>query len=56
MRSLAAVVVILISFVVFTDPALAKRVTIGGTHSIGEIKAKCAAVNGEFTSGSAGYG
>jgi len=46
MHSLVAVVVILISFVVFTDPALAKKVSIGGTHSRGEIKGKCAAIEG----------
>jgi hypothetical protein len=56
MRSLVALVAILGCFVLFTDPAVARRVTIGGTHSSGEIKAKCAAVNGVFTSGSAGYG
>jgi hypothetical protein len=48
MHSLVALVAILVSFVVFTDSALARRVSIGGTHSIGEIKAKCAAVGGEF--------
>ncbi len=56
MRSLVALVAILVSFIVFTDPALARRITIGGTHSSGEIKAKCAAVGGVFTSGSTGYG
>ena len=56
MRSLVAFVSVLVSVVVLTDPALARRVTIGGTHSSGEIKAKCAAVDGVFTSGSAGYG
>jgi len=48
MHSLVALVAILVSFFAFTNPALAKRVTIGGTHSIGELKAKCAAVGGEF--------
>jgi hypothetical protein len=38
----------LVGFAVCADAALAKRVTIGGTHSIGEIKAKCAAAGGEF--------
>ncbi len=56
MHSLVAVVVILISFVVFTDPALAKKVSIGGTHSRGEIKGKCAAIGGLFdTNSSGGY-
>ena len=56
MHSLVAVVSILISFVVFTDPALAKKVSIGGTHSIGEIKGKCAAIGGLFdTNSSGGY-
>ncbi len=47
----------LAGFTAFADAALAKRVTIGGTHSIGEIKAKCAAVGGEFFgSRTTGYG
>jgi hypothetical protein len=49
MHSLAALVAVFVSFVVFTDPALARRVSIGGTHSSGELKAKCAAVGGDFT-------
>jgi hypothetical protein len=49
MHSLAALVAVFVSFVVFTDPALARRVSIGGTHSSGELKAKCAAVGGDFS-------
>jgi hypothetical protein len=49
MHSHVAVVATLISIVVFTDPALAKKVTIGGTHSRGEIRGKCAAQGGLFT-------
>jgi hypothetical protein len=46
MHSLVALVAILVSFVAFTNPALARRVTIGGTHSIGELRAKCTAAGG----------
>ena len=49
MHSLAALVAVFVSFVVFTDTALAKRVSVGGTHSAGEIAAKCAAQGGFFT-------
>jgi len=49
MHSLVALVAILVSFVAFMDPALAKRVSVGGTHSSGELKAKCAAIGGVFT-------
>jgi len=49
MRSLVALAATLVSFVVFTDTALAKRVSVGGTHSAGEIAAKCAAQGGFFT-------
>ena len=54
MRPLTLWIVALAGFVVFADAALAKRVTIGGTHSAGEIKAKCAAQGGAFASESWG--
>jgi hypothetical protein len=36
----------LVGFAICADAALAKRVTIGGTHSRAELKAKCAAAQG----------
>jgi hypothetical protein len=54
MRPLTLSIAALSSFILFADAALAKRVTIGGTHSAGEIKAKCAAQGGAFASESWG--
>jgi hypothetical protein len=48
-RSLMFSMAALAGFAVCADAALAKRVTIGGTHSRGEIRAKCAAQGGIFS-------
>jgi hypothetical protein len=54
--ALAAACLLLLGSSIPPNQAYAKTVTLSGTHSASEIRAKCDAAGGSFTSADSGYG